>query len=326
MLSISNFIDPAVNSHIVGARAYIRTAIRPGTRANHLTALRLFIGFSVYHALEYHVPTVSHVCAFIHYMTLHYANPRTILNYTSGLTSVLRRLRVDVGPFNSIDVSDFLASIKTNIRYAPNKRMPVQHEMLESIVLRALSDPEGPTVAFAYIIMFMTFLRQSNLAPRNKRAFDHTRHLTRRDVIVRHDAVIVAIKWSKTQQGPTATSVAAPAKPGSLICPREAYYRMLTHAPTRQAHQPLFSFADGTPLPTSYMNKAWDRIMKDIGCPHRAFTLHSLRRGAATEVYTAQAASIHQLQQHGQWASDAIYQYLPNDPSRSEVFQYFKRL
>lgn len=219
-----------------------------------------------------------------------------------------------------------MASIKANVRYSPNKRLAVHHNMLERIVVCALDDPEGPTLAFAYIIMFLTFVCQSNLAPRNKAAFDNTRHLTRADVIDRTDAIIIAIKWSKTQQGPNATSVAAPAKTGSLICQRQAFHRMLLHAPTRDIKQPLCSFRDGTALPTSYMNKAWDCILHKLGCPKRAFTLHSLRRGAATQVYSAQAASIHQLQMHGQWASSAVMEYLPNDPSRSDVFQYFKNL
>lgn len=124
----------------------------------------------------------------------------------------------------------------------------------------------------------MTFVRQSNLAPRNKSTFDPTRHLTRSDVVDRDDAIIIAIKWSKSQQGPTSTSVAAPAMPGKIICPREVYRRMLLNAPTRHPRQPVCSFRDGTVLPTSYMNKTWDRALDTPGCPKRKFTLHSLRR------------------------------------------------
>lgn len=257
-------------------------------------------------------------------MRLHYSNPRTILNYIGGLTSVLRRMRVDVSPFSSLEVADFMTSIRVNVRTLVNKRLPVQHEMLIRIVAECRREQEGHTLAFAFILMYMTFLRQSNLGPSNKTGFDGTRHLTRGDVIVRNDAVIIAIKWSKAQQGPTATSVAAPAKPGSTLCPVRAFNNMILYTPTLAHSQPLCSFRDASPMPTSYMNNAWDRILARIGCPPRAFTLHSLRRGGATQVYNANAASIHQLKSHGQWSSDAIMEYLPNDPSRSAVFQYFK--
>lgn len=259
-------------------------------------------------------------------MTVHYQNPRTILNYVGGLTSVLRRLRIDVSPFYAIDVADFLSSIKNNVRHTPHKRLAVHHPLLERIVIAAAADPEGPSIVFAVVLKFMTFLRQSNLAPRNKSAFDPSRHLTRQDILCRSDALIVAIKWSKSQQGPTATSVAAPAKPGHILCPVAAFHNMLHHAPTTCQPQPLFVFTDGTCMPTSYMNKAWDKIMDTLGCPPRAFTLHSLRRGAASQVYTAGAASLHQVKMHGQWASSAVMEYLPNDPSNSDVFNYFKNL
>lgn len=259
-------------------------------------------------------------------MIVHYRNPKTILNYIGGLSSVLRCLRVDVSPFYGVDVSDFLVSIKNNVRYTPHKRLAVHHPMLQRIVLIAAADPEGPSVVFAYVLMFMTFLRQSNLAPRNKAAFDASRHLTRNDILHRPDALIVAIKWSKSQQGPTATSVAAPAKPGHVLCPVAAYHNMLRHAPTAANHQPLFVFRDGTCMPTSYMNKVWDKVMDSLGCPRRAFTLHSLRRGAASQVYTAGGASLPQVKMHGQWASSAVMEYLPNDPSTSDVFNYFKNL
>lgn len=239
---------------------------------------------------------------------------------------MLRRLRVDVSPFYSMDVVDFVSSIKNNVRHIPHKRLAVQHDMLERILVAAATDLEAPTIIFAYLLMFMTFLRQSNMAPRNKGAFDPSRHLTRRDIFVRSDALIVSIKWSKTQQGSTATTVAAPAKPGHPLCPVAAYHNMLHHAPTMYHPQPLFVFRDGTCMPTSYMNKAWDQVMRRLGCPPRAFTLHSLRRGAATQVYTAGAASLHQVKMHGQWASSAVMEYLPNDPCRSEVFTYLKNL
>lgn len=98
-------------------------------------------------------------------MTLHYSNLRTILNYIGSFTSVLRRMGVDVAPFASLEVADFITSIRVNIRIATNKRLPMQHEMLSRLVIGCRLEPEGPTITFAYIIMYMTFLHQSNLAP-----------------------------------------------------------------------------------------------------------------------------------------------------------------
>lgn len=291
-----------------------------------MAALRTFIGFSVFHHLDYSHPDVGHVCAFIDYLVSHYSNPGTLSNYVSSLASVLRRLHVDVGPFTSIEVSDMMTSIKNNIRHVPNKRNPVSLDMLPLLVYNVLADPQGPTVAFAIITMFLTFLRQSNLAPRNKSKYDPTRHLTREDVYLAQDGIVFNIKWSKTQQGMTATTVAAPAMPGQIICPRQAYLRMITHAPTQHRQQPMLSFPDGTPLPVSYIDRVWNSAIAGMGIPPRTYTLHSLRRGGATEAYGGGSASIQEIQQHGQWKSRAVYEYLPSDPRNSSVFKHFRDL
>lgn len=291
-----------------------------------MAALRTFIGFSVFHNLNYLTPDVTHVCAFIDYLISHYSNPGTLANYISSLTSILRRLHVDVMVFSSIEVSDMLASIKNNVRHVPNKRNPVSIQMLPVIVYNVFADPNGSTVAFAVIVMFLTFLRQSNLAPRNKSAYDPSRHLTRDDVHIMRDAVVFNIKWSKTQQGPTVTSVAAPEMPGRTICPVQAYRRMLLDVPTTRHLQPMLSFPDGSPMPISYIDRVWDAALAGMGIPRRLYTLHSLRRIGATEAYAEGTATVQEIQSHEQWKSNAVYEYLPTDPRNSGVFRHFRDL
>lgn len=217
-----------------------------------------------------------------------------------------------------------MLSIKTNIRHQPTKRLPVSYHMLCSIVQFISSDPEGPTVTFAIILMYFSFLRQSNLCPRNKSGFDPTRHLLRTDVLPRPDAIIVAVKWSKTRQGRHASSIAIPALPGATTCPLAAWQAMTSHSPTIEAGQPLFSFRDGTPLPLSYLTRVWTGVIKQLGITHKLYTLHGLRRGGATDVYQSGTASIQEIQSHGDWRSDAVYAYLPNDPQNSRIPDIFR--
>lgn len=230
---------------------------------------------------------------------------------------------IDVSAFSSLNVIDFVQSIKTNIRHVPQRKLPVSYHMLVSIVQSLYNDTEGPTVAFAVIIMYFLFLRQSNVAPRNKSSFDAQRHLLRSDVLLRHDSIVVAVKWSKSRQGVIASSLAAPALPGAVTCPLQAYRRMVQHAPTTRSPQALVSFRDSTPLPISYVSKAWARALKHLGIPSKAYTLHSLRRGGATEASNL-GASIQDIRQHGDWRSDAVYSYLPNDPAGSRILQTFR--
>lgn len=316
--------DPALEYHLRGAETFINAALRPGTRANHLTALRLYIDFTSTHRLLYMYPSVSSLCAFIHSLILKYHNPNTILNYIASLASALKRLGADITPFRSVNVYDFILSIKTNVRHQPTKRLPVSYQLLCDILSSLNSDPEAPTVAFAIILMYFSFLRQSNLCPRNKSAFDSTRHLLRTDILPRHDALIVAIKWTKTRQGRHASSVAIPALPGAVTCPLAAWRAMLRHSPTSRSPQPLLSFRDATPLPLSYLKRVWSMALRDQGITHKLYTLHSLRRGGATDIYKSGTASIQEIQSHGDWRSDAVYAYLPNDPRNSRIPDIFR--
>lgn len=231
---------------------------------------------------------------------------------------------MDTSGFRSPDFQDFISSIRANIRHTPNRRQPVLQDMLGVIMTQIGKGHDGPTLTFAIALMFYTMLRQSNLGPQNKTGFDSARHLLRSDIVLQHDAVIVALKWSKSHQGPTASSVAAPVIPGSPTCPVTAYRHMIAHIPTRHQKQPLLVFADYTPMPMSYVNKTWDLTLEGLGIRGRQYTLHSLRRGAATQVFNEGVASIDQIKRHGHWSSDAVHAYLPSDPRNSQVFRHFK--
>lgn len=266
------------------------------------------------------------MCAFIHYLTTIYDKSSTILNNVSALASALRRLGVDTSLFRSINVQDFITSIKTNIRHVPFKRLPVSHIMLSQIINVVLNDPHGPTVAFALLVMYFSFLRQSNLSPRNKAAFDPTRHLTRGDVLARTDGLVVALKWSKTRQASLAATTAIPALHNSVICPLARYREMLLSVPTIRDSQALIAFTDASPMPVSYLRKVWASALTHLGADPQLYSLHSLRRGGATDIYTHGTASLQQIKLHGDWTSDAVFNYLPNDPSNSAVFSSFKDL
>lgn len=317
------FSDSALEAHLRGAEAFIQTAFRPGIRANHSTALKLYTEFTSLHNLRYDAPTVSSICAYLHYLTTKYNTPSTILNYFGSLCTLLTRIGADTSPFRSVDVADFIQSIKTNIRHVPDRKLPISYHMLVSVIEALYLDPNGPSVVFAVLIMYFMFLRQSNVAPRNKSAFDCTRHLTRSDIILRTDSIIIAVEWSKARQGTHASSLAAPALPGAVTCPCQAYLRMIRHAPTLHPTQALVSFRDASPLPISYLRKAWADAMNRLGITNNAYTLHSLRRGGATHAFSA-GASIQEIRQHGDWRSDAVYAYLPNDPSSSRVVSLFR--
>lgn len=232
-----------------------------------------------------------------------------------SLISALHRIQVDITPFTSLRVYDAMLAIKNNVRLTPNQRLPVPHEALALIMSALKSDPQYPTIICAMLIMFYTFLRQSNIAPRTKKAFDRTQHLTRSDVLLHQEALVLAVKWTKTRQGPTASTVAAPEIQGSILCPVATFKAMVAHVPTIGQHQPLLCFRDTSPMPLSYINKAWNWAMAGLGFTDRQYMLHSLRRGGVMTAFESGRASLEHIKIHGTWKLDAVKLYLPNDPT-----------
>lgn len=220
--------------------------------------------------------------------------------------------------FHAYRVKLALTSIEKNVRHNPEPSLPVSPALLKKVIRVVRRLPEGDTVASALIIMFHTFFRQSNLAAITSVKFDYTRQLTRSDVEVRTELVIVAHKWSKTHQAASHHArVSIPAVPGSLLCPREAVTKMVRSVPTIHPRQPFLEFRDGSHMPSSYIRKVWSTVLQATGTPnHASYSLHGLRRGAATHVLHQDPSAREAIKQHGMWRSDAVDRYLPQKQTR----------
>lgn len=165
--------------------------------------------------------------------------------------------------------------------------------------------------------MWLPFLKAS-------RGFDHTCQLTRDDVTMYPSHLIINHKWSKSHQSsshPAATKI--PAIPGSQLCPKEVLMEMVWQVPTQYPSQPLLMFKDGNHVPLPYIRKVWNSVVTAIKLPrHQKYTLHGLRRGAATHVINLDLSAAQHTKQHGLWKSRAIELYLPKNCSR--VFHAMK--
>lgn len=63
----------------------------------------------------------------------------------------------------SFKVKNALSSIDVNVRHLPTPSLPVSPAILKHVVRIARRLPEGPTLVAAFVLMFHTFYRQSNL-------------------------------------------------------------------------------------------------------------------------------------------------------------------
>lgn len=289
------------------------TARRPGTIANHRSVVTKFVRFTAQFNLSFKRPDPEVICMFIEQCLQTVRSPATIRNYVSGLTSAYRQMGLDPSPFLSFKVRNALISIDNNVRHTPAPALPVSPALLKRIVRVARRLPNGESVAAAFILMFQTFYRQSNFGAATSLAFDPTRHLTRGDIRVEAGAVTVTHKWSKSHQAASHRAFTViPAIQGSELCPKAALVRLENEVPTRHRQQPLLMFKDENHIPLSYLRKIWKTIISVLRVPHsHRYTLHSLRRGAATHIYSVDPSTRDEIKRHGLWRSNAVDTYLP---------------
>lgn len=274
--------------------------------------------------MDFHVPEDEHICMFVERCLETVRSASTIKNYISALISCYRQMGLNPAPFEQYRVKNAALSVDKNVRHVPAPALPVYPALLKRIIRVVGRMDNGATLCAAFVIMFHTFYRQSNFAAPTSTTFDPARQLTRGDIIVHRDSLSVVHKWAKNHQAGSHRAITAiPAIPGSDLCPKAAFINMSRLVPTRSPQDPLLMFNDRSPIPLSYIRKVWGAVIRVLRIPegHR-YTLHGLRRGAASHVFNLDPTSRDHIKEHGLWASDTVDAYLPK-PS-SKVFDLMK--
>lgn len=294
------------------------TALRPGTQANRRSVLVKFIKFLSKFGTHFKQPSDEAVCVFFEKCLGSVRAPATIKNYTSLLSSAYRQMGLDSSVFEAFRVKNAMTSIDKNVRHVPSPSLPVSPALLKRVVKVVGRLPNGSAICAALILMFHSFLRQSNFTASTSTLFDPTRQITRGDINIQPDAVTIVLKWSKSHQLASMRSVVTiPAVPGSSLCPRMAVINLLRDVPFKHSQQPLICFKDGSHIPVYHIRKVWNTVLKVLEVPlASSYTLHGLRRGAATHVINTDPSAREDIKRHGMWRSDAVDTYLPSTSSK----------
>lgn len=309
--------------YLRAADRWISNAFRPATKKQHSYVIRLYVGFAHKTRYDYLNPSEDLVVSFLVFLTQNYKTQKVVRSMFSTLRACLLRAHFNVTAFDSTRASLFVRSIGINKRTPTRQRPPIDARVLKNIVTYWRGDGIiGHTLAAAAIMMFVTSLRQSNLFPTSKCAFDPTRQLVWSDLVWRPDYVKVKIKWGKAQQKTVSRFQKIPRASDPALCLFSALQGI--SRPRDRQSQPIFSFPDGTPLPISYVSKRWASATTALGLQSVGFTMHSLRRGGARYL---QDMGVHHtnIASHGGWRSRAIYDYI-REPGHQAAQSALKRL
>ncbi len=295
-------------------------AFRPGTKQNHLTMFNSYLNFCQKYKIHPINPSVQDILAYLEFLSMKFKSPKSVQNYWSAV----KFLHVlNDSPFQNakhIQVDLMLRAIPLTKRHISNQKLPINKQhILKMCKILDLQGTQGLVIKSAVLIGFYGFLRASNLCPTDARAFDHTRHFTREDVIVTKAGLKLRLKWAKNLQSSIQPHIIPiPAVTPAQVDPLTTFIRMCTAVPAHHK-KPLFMLNQHLPLTVSKLRSVFALLCEQIGINPQEYSLHSLRRGGATQAYS-QGAQLLDIQRHGAWSSTAFYDYVaPQHSHQSTV-------
>jgi len=187
---------------------------------------------------------------------------------------------------------------------------PVILQKIHSVL--DLSIPYHATMWSIMIIGFLLFARIGNLLPASRRKFDKSKLITRSDVFVAEDCVIIQLSWTKTlQMAERVLQIPLYAASGSLLCPRKCLLNLVHLSPGLETDL-LFVHKTSSGLQVitqSEFTKFFRKCLNVCGFDDSVFSGHSLRRGGATCAFEKGVPG-ELVKNHGDWRSEAYLVYL----------------
>lgn len=291
-----------------------------------MAILNQFVYFLCQHSLYFRYIDEEIVCAYIEKLGERMRSPVTIKNYISGLSATYARMQLPTYPFTHTRVKRALIAVEKTIRHTPIPASCVTPELLKSVLYVLSSHHLFASLRLLFIMMFMSLLRQSNFISQSVQKFDSTRQLTKGDVSISPDGLIIRVKWEKNHQSITgASTILLPPTNDIYLCPVHAYRAMLTASLPHKSSQPLISYHDGNNMTVQFVRKVWRAAMSKLGKDPRSYTLHGLRRGGTTFLASVSKGARSELKHAGRWNSNVYRRYIAN-PKACSVYNVWKRL
>lgn len=297
-------------------------ALAPSTRTNLLTQYKAYLFFCFHFSIP-HFPFQEEVVQlFAQYLGNNFKAPKSVQNYIYGLQTIAQLKEWEFPNLGSSGMKFLFKGITKSLAHLPSRAQPINPViLLEISKLINFSDPFQVSAWAVMVLGFLLFCRLSNLLPVSNTCVDMRRQLSRSDVRISEDSVVVSFKWSKTRQDfNKILNIPLASAPGSLLCPKQALLRVckLSKA-TPTSH--LFAYKNQDTL--SVISQVefvqfFRKILNSAGFNGDAFSGHSFRRGGATWAFLCGVPS-ESIKTHGDWASDCYQIYL--DPSLHQRLQ-----
>ena len=313
------------------ARVRQRLAFAPGTWANKVSHLKLFLLFAAHFSLPSFPTTLCTLRLFMEFLACSFSSPKAVADAVASVRFHHQRLGLPLHVFDHLQVKLALRSLKFTMRTLPKQAAPFPAPLLHHVLRAAASWDRGQRLSVRSFFAFFSFARLGSLLPPDDRCFDPSRYPVLADLGVGSGRAQLRIKFSKTRQHADG-GFSVPFLPSeSLPCPVSAARRLLHRAALVAAPSgaPLFARFAGSDAPLLSMSQHKARsflrtTLLVLGRSPSEFSFHSFRRGGCTHAFAGGALES-DLALHGDWKSEAIRGYYPRGLAQLRVAQVLAR-
>ena len=311
--SFALFVVDPLRPWLAKADATRFNALASSTRRNVNTQLRAFLLFCAYYFLQPFPVHDELLISYIQYLSENFRAVGSVKNYVFGLQT-FSLLKGWSFPDLSNPLYKFqFKGLSRQLAHTPSRAQPISPMILESILsCLNLEDPYHATMWGIMVLGFLLFARIGNLLPSSRSNFDKNKLLTRSDIFMAEDCVVVILAWTKTIQLSERTlQIPLYINQSSKLCPKNCLLNMVSRSPG-QAHDLLFTYKSSSGLKVitqSEFTLFLRSCLRHIGLQGSIYSGHSLRRGGATWAFSKGVPG-ELIKHHGDWRSEAYLVYL----------------
>lgn len=210
---------------------------------------RYFLLFCLYFEFEPLPASLDVLCLYAQFLGRSFKSSEAIKSYVSGVKLLHLFHDVEFPHSSSFILKLTFKGLSKCLAHRPKRASAMTPGLLCDMYKGLELSSQVDAVFWSlFLTAFFLMARKSNLVPRTVREFDPKKQLQRRDVMVADDVLLVALKWSKTNQcGSRLLQVPLMAIPCSVLCPVRAYTHMVKIVPARD-RSPAFCIPAGDTL------------------------------------------------------------------------------
>jgi len=248
------------------------------------THFRTFLLFCFYFCLTPIPVQLDTIEVYIEFLAENMKSPGSVKNYIYGLQTLFQLKGWQFPALSQALFRFQFKGIARSMAHTPTRATPLTPKVL--IILFPFFNTDDPYECSMWAVVvlgFFLFARISSLLPPKKGKFDAVQQLTRSNVKVAADSIIINMKWSKTVQlSEWVVTLPLTQIPGSPLCPKWCLTKVCRLSKGSGSDH-LFAYKSSTGLSTisqSEFIRFLRKKLKQAGLKSH-YSGHSMRRGGA---------------------------------------------